>query len=68
MKPKEIEPTDDQQAQVEARGYRQFLTEHADGSQQLITVYHLTSLVELATRPDRWASWSAPVWFQEIWD
>jgi hypothetical protein len=68
MKPEEILPTVEQKARVEARSFRMFLIEHEDGSQQLINIFHDSHLAQLASRRDRWASWSAPIWLQEIWD
>lgn len=68
MKPKEIKPTSEQKSRVEARSYRMFLIEHEDGSQQLINIFHDSHLATLASRDNRWDSWSAPIWLQEIWD
>ena len=68
MRPEEIKPTPEQQAKAESRGYRAFKITHDDGSEQLIFVYRDSSLAHVARRSDRWSSWSAPTYFQEIWD
>lgn len=68
MRPDGEMPSMEAWEKIRARGYRQFLINHEDGSQQLITVGFTSPLVELARRPDRWSSWSAPTYFQEIWD
>ena len=68
MMPEEIKPTEAQKARVEERGYRAFLITDPDGSQQLITIYRDSHLAHVAERTDKWATWSAPYYLQEIWE
>lgn len=68
MRPEEIEPTPEQQAYIDGRGYRAFKITHDDGTEQLIFVYRDSHLAHVARRPDRYSSWSAPIYFQEIWE
>jgi len=68
MRPEEIKPTEAQQARVEERGYRAFKITHPDGTEGLIFVYRDSHLAHVASRPDRYSSWSAPIYFQEIWE
>lgn len=68
MRPEEIKPTTEQQAHIDQRGYRAFKLTLDDGSEQLIFVYKDSHLAHVASRTDRWSSWSAPVYFQEIWE
>ena len=63
-----MEPTPQQLARVEERGYRSFLRTNEDGSQELIFVYKDHNRLEFTRRSDRWASWSAPTYFDEIYD
>lgn len=64
----DMEPTEKQLAHVEQRGYRSFLREHEDGSQELLTIYRDGHQAELATRSDKWSTWSAPIRFEEIYE
>jgi len=66
MRPVEKQLTTEERVRVQIRGYRSFIRDHEDGSQELITVHDSSTLVQYATRPDRWTSWSAPAWFQEV--
>lgn len=68
MKPKEKTPTEKQLAHVQERGYRSFIKEAEDGSQILLTVFSDSTLVQMAERPDKWSRWSAPTYFEEIYE
>jgi hypothetical protein len=66
MRPEPKALTTEQRIYVQVRGYRTFIRNLDDGGQELITVPDDSTLVEYATRPDRWSTWSRPVLFQEI--
>jgi hypothetical protein len=66
MRPVEKQLTTEERVRVQLRGYRTFIRDHEDGSQELIIVHDDSTLVTHATRADRWKSWSAPTYFLEI--
>lgn len=68
MKPLEKKPSEKDLARVTERGYRSFIREDEDGSQTLLTVFDGSTLVEMAFRPDKWSRWSAPLYFEEIYE
>ncbi len=68
MRPPEPTPSDEQKQHVAERGYRSFLSTNDDNSQTLITVFAESHLLQIATRPDPWATWGAPVYMEEIFE
>lgn len=63
-----MKPNEKQLQYVEERGYRSFLREHEDGSQELLTIFKDGHSAHLASRSDKWETWSAPIYFEEIYD
>jgi hypothetical protein len=68
MRPEEKTPSEAQLATVKNRGYRSFIQENKDGSQVLLTVFSKSTLVQMAKRTNKWSTWSAPTYFEEIYE
>lgn len=63
-----MEPSEKQLQYVEGWGYRSFLRQSEDGSQELLTIFKGEHKAHLATRSDKWETWSALIYFKEIYD
>jgi len=50
---------------IATRGYRDFIREYKDGSQDLITVYDNFTVVKIAHK-EKFGRWSAPFYAEEI--
>lgn len=66
MRPDEAKISPEDRVRIQVRGYRMFVLTHQDGTQEFVRVHDDSTIVEHATRPDRWSSWSAPRYFVEI--